>query len=190
MKYYQKIKLSGWEDCAQQTMQHLADTTDILEEPRAFWNQLDPTANANIFQLWTPLFDAYGFLLRELAVLIVNYEDIPIHQDRDHDSGTSKARVNIPLLNCQGTSTQFFQAHTWQPKEMVLHNGVKYIYHDQVNCKLEDSVEIDQPTVIRVQELHNVVCNQGPKPRITLSCFLTPDPVCLLEETHETQQNI
>jgi len=101
-----------------------------------------------------------------------------------------KARVNIPILNCENTLTEFWQPQLGEQSEIIQQpNGLPYESYD--NCKLDlvHSVCIDQPTVIRVREIHSVRLLSEKIPRITLTLMLYPDPVTLLENEHVDTAN-
>jgi hypothetical protein len=87
------------------------------------------------------------------------------------------ARLNIPLLNCEGSITEFY---TYPHEPILVHTigGVPYMeleYPDQ--CVKVDEVELNQPTLLRVSEPHRVVNVSNKLPRLALSIQLSPDPV-------------
>jgi len=181
VKYYKYIDLPGWELVAQQCLNYVENKTNILATNN-FWNELNPVQDQTIFDLVGQLVDAAGFGVERVVVLVTDATGTPIHQDAPKDCGGLKARINIPLKNCEDSDTHFYQAINWKPAELNLNNGVKYIYHTEENCQLVDTVSIIRPTIIQVEELHQVVTHNPNLPRISLTCFVTPDPINLLEE--------
>lgn len=178
MKYYKYIDLPGWEEVASSVLDYVETQTNFLET-NYFWNYFDPIQDQEPLALLSTLFASIGFDLKKVAVLVVTQDIVPIHQDTvTYPFG----RINIPLKNCQGTKTVFYQATKWDPQVLAMANGVEYIYHKEENCLAVDSVEIIKPTALRVQELHNVITTNCIKPRITLTCFTEPDAKILLEE--------
>ena len=82
------------------------------------------------------------------------------------DSGDLVYSFNIPIYNCENTFVNFYTVNS-QPVERYLPNGVSYYWVDPKQCKLSDSLEMNQPYIINVKQAHCVV-NKNPSPRITL----------------------
>jgi hypothetical protein len=98
------------------------------------------------------------------------------------DATTAWARVNIPILNCEDTVTSFWHAdQEEQPERIQQPNGLFFEWYDEGKLTLMATVTIDQPTIIRVREIHSVRLLSERRPRITLTLRLDPDPVHLLE---------
>lgn len=180
MLYHKEIDLAGWESAAEKIYQYVKNNTHYLRQ-QAFWNTLSKTRHRPCYDTLTPLFKSAGFDLVSMSFLIIAEPVVAIHTDTE-PGRQNLARVNIPILNCEGTETRFYSPIKWEPIVKKLGNGVKYTYHSPENCKFESSVSVVQPTVLRVKELHNVVVHKPVYPRITLTCALDPDPVYLLEE--------
>lgn len=92
------------------------------------------------------------------------------------DTGISLYSLNIPILNCKNTYVNFYKTNSEAVKK-------SYISHDKVidfysynlsDCILQDKLEMTEPHVIKVKEVHNIV-NYNNKPRITLLIRLKPD---------------
>lgn len=183
MKYYQKIDIPNWRGVAVKIYKHICDHTDLVKTG-AFWNILSRDQHTYCYQQLDPVFDRLGFNLLRISFLVLRDEQSTIHQDRDHFPGFPErvARINIPVLNCEHSETRFYSAIRWNPMVKTLPNGITYTYHAASNVQVEDTVILDQPTVIRVRELHSVVNNAKMYPRISLTCAVDPDPVYLLEE--------
>jgi hypothetical protein len=183
LKYFKHIELQGWKPAAVKIHKFVKDNTRILDD-RAFWNILNRDTHSYCYEQLDPVFKQAGFDLLRISFLVLWGEESNIHQDRDFFPGFPEriARVNIPVLNCKGTETKFFSSIKWDPVVKTLPNGITYTHHDPENVKCEASVTIDQPTIIRVRELHQVINPAKLYPRITLTCALDPDPVYLLEE--------
>lgn len=181
MKYYKYIDLPGWELVAQQCLDYVENKTNILDTNN-FWNDLNPVRDQKLFDLIGQLVDSAGVSVEGIAVLVADARGTPIHQDSPKNSSHPKARINIPLKNCEDSDTHFYQAINWNPVELIHNNGIKYIYHTAENCQLVDTVSVTRPTIIRVDELHQVIIHNTNLPRISLTCLVTPDPINLLEE--------
>jgi hypothetical protein len=82
------------------------------------------------------------------------------------DSGDPVYSFNIPIYNCENTFVNFYTVSS-DPVERYLPNGVSYYRVNLQDCKLADSLEMNQPYIINVKQAHCVV-NKNPSPRITL----------------------
>ncbi len=93
--------------------------------------------------------------------------EFPVHID----SGISKAALNIPLLNCEGTYTHWYSSDH-ELVEHAHHGNGKYLGVDKKFCQLLDTVEMSSPHIVDIGTLHNVV-NPNNTWRILLSVRLT-----------------
>jgi hypothetical protein len=113
--------------------------------------------------------EAYAFVMYDQASCSIHSDAIP-----------QQARLNIPILNCEGTLTKFYEC---EKQIQVPHfTGVKVFNY--FGCREVASVEVTQPTLLRVSMPHYVALSPGqPLPRITISLGFDRDPVFLLDET-------
>ena len=93
--------------------------------------------------------------------------EFPVHID----SGISKAALNIPLLNCEGTYTHWYTSDH-KLVEHTHHGNGKYLGVDKKFCRLIGTTEMHCPHIIDIGTLHNVV-NPNNTWRILLSIRLT-----------------
>ena len=92
------------------------------------------------------------------------------------------ARINIPLLNTTGSYTRFFTGGVFK-ETLNPETGIPALVLKSMDgLKLVDKVEIDRPTVIRVNEPHDILMNMNTVPRITLTLGFDRDPIFLLED--------
>jgi len=117
-----------------------------------------------------------------MAAVYVMY--LPKHSRPHIDAYPSHARVNLPLLNCQDTYTNFYTSDTESPRYVNPDGGGRFCFmaDKYENLVLVDRVEIKQATVLRTKVLHSVYLPiDNPVPRITLSLAFDKDPIYLLE---------
>lgn len=183
MQYFKHIDLKGWKPAALKIHKFVKDETKIIQG-HAFWNILNREHHQYCYDQLDPIFKEAGFDLLRISFLVLSGDETHIHQDRDRIPGFPEriARINIPVINCNGTETKFFSLINHNPVVGTLPNGITYTGHNPEDVKFESSVTINQPTIIRVRELHQVVNHAKLYPRITLTCAVDPDPVYLLEE--------
>ena len=178
MEYQKRFNLPGWEKVSDQVLEYITNSTDILQK-QLFWNTLHQDIHPELFNLVSPLFDGTGLTIKGLAIIVVATDFAPPHQDALNDNWPNRARINIPILNCSDTRTTFFSANKWEP-EFIGHPAA-YI-HKIENLKIEDYVEVTEPTLLRVDEIHGIISFNKNKPRVTLTCFVDPDPINLLKD--------
>ena len=118
-------------------------------------------------------------------VVMIEQEDMAPHLDYLNPE-FMQCRINIPLLNCEGSRTLFYSI----PQEtFVMYGEVGYdisrvLPPEFTNASdyIATEVEINQPTVIRVQHGHHIIMNPKATPRLCLTIKMDKDPVFLLEE--------
>ena len=178
MKYWKRIQLEHVEIIQKKTLALMAKHSDIMDRTKfkgsfiPFPDQyLDHVPEVN--QAFAP----YGRVCVKAAVYLMwNNRDAMPHVDGED----SIARVNIPLLNCEGTSTVFYE----NIKTMALKLPTGVVYHPVVNTDYYevDRVEINSPTILRVTSGHSIIMDEARAPRITLTLMLDPDIHTLLDD--------
>lgn len=141
-------------------------------------------------------FDEYNLKIKTIAFYISNKPTIdyvpadqplknvahnvknPIHVD----VSVHKARINLPILNTKGTYTRFFTNCKLKPWANPF-TGTPFIIVTNRDYVEVDSIEIVNPTVVRITEPHIVQIYEGSVlPRITLTLGFETDPAYLLEQ--------
>lgn len=177
MKYYQKF--------------HIDNLREVQQEVLLFLMEIDHLKKAGFVPLNRDLFreecpitsSAFDFLglkiSRPFTVISWLPEHLRVHIDYINPEWP-ECRINIPILNCEGTRTEFYSGGNYT--ENIDKNGkVGYLMlKDDDQLRKEDEVEIDMPTVIRVQVPHRVNTDLKRVPRVCLTCFMNKDPVFML----------
>lgn len=119
----------------------------------------------------------HGLFVEDANIYVMwNNKDSVVHKDYTDSIG----RINIPLLNCAGTYTTFYEnVHS---KRLVLPTGAPFYMTTNKDYVEVDRVEIIKPTIIRVCDGHNVLMDDANAPRITLTLACTPDAGLLLDD--------
>ena len=101
------------------------------------------------------------------------------HTSIHKDTTYPLARINIPLLNCNNSYTEFYEnviTTDWiNPDTGIISYRVA-----NNDYKLADRVELTQATVLRVSEAHKVHIDEAVVPRIALTLGFYPNPIFLL----------
>lgn len=181
MHYFKKIEIDSYQEILNGALRYLK-----IEEPNVY-NRIEDTTyyplNLEKLIVYCPqlltAFDRYS-LKCNVAVAYVMYSNAHsiIHVDKFYHD----ARINLPLLNCQGTKTIFFSGGEYE----LVHNPLTLTNAKKIKSfkglSYHTHVEIDGPTVLRVNEPHTVVMHNKNAPRITLSLGFDKDPIFLLED--------
>ena len=122
------------------------------------------------------MFDPMNLTVIDVGILYTQETSGVIHVD----TGPETSRINIPILNCENTVTNFYKNHG---KTMVkyLPNGKSYTYIDPNSCTLIEQYTLTQPTVIRVDIPHQVNVINPALPRIVCTVFFKENIDYLLE---------
>lgn len=182
MKYYKKIDIDFYDEIVEDTLNYLKN-----QKPNIY-NMTDPTSYYILdlveFKKYCPKLDL-GFarydLICNFAVAFVMHTtlDVKIHID---NYPYNDARINIPILNTTNTFTRFYTGGEFATVTNPLTNISANRLIKADDLKLVDQVEIDKPTVMRINEPHNIVKLNKEVPRITLTLGFDKDPVFLLED--------
>ena len=177
MKYWKRIQLEHVETIQHKTLQFLSNNRDKLKSTYCPLNFVDYCKA--VPEILTA-FAMHNIKPIAVAVYIMrDNNDIKPHKDRTF----SVARVNIPILNCEGTWTLFHRSiiDTVNKTPSILPSGVSYQLCDPAHLEEVDRVSITEPTIIRPQEIHSVIMKEENSPRITLTVTCNPDPKFMLE---------
>lgn len=182
MLYYKKIEIDFYDEIVADTLKYLKEQkSDIYNRTiQATYYVLD----LDEFKKNCPKLDlafARYDLVCNFAVAFVMYNSS--HAKIHVDNYNNNARINIPILNTIGTYTRFYTGGSFKQIRNPDTNVPSLALASVTNLKQVDKVEIDSPTVIRVNEPHDVVMNSSYAPRITLTLGFDRDPIFLLDET-------
>lgn len=182
MKYYKKIEIDYYEDIIADTLSYLKN-----QKPDIYNRTIDATYYAldlDEFKKFCPKLDLgfarYGIVCNYAVAFVMKHSsNVPIHID---NYALGDARINLPILNTKGTSTVYYTGGVFQEIVNPVTKITALRLKSVEGLKRVDSVEIDQATVIRVNEPHNIIMNLNNVPRITLTLGFDKDPVFLLED--------
>lgn len=97
------------------------------------------------------------------------------------DVNFPRYRLNIPILNCENSITEFYTGGLFVPQEQKDDSTYKEV-HPQFKhyCVKQTELELVKPALISVQTPHRVKIISTKVPRISLSVYLNKDPVDFL----------
>lgn len=180
MLYYKKIDISDYDKIVIECLSYIK-SKDFIYNRRypASYYPLDFEEFSKNCPLVIKSFDKLG-LICNYGAAYVSYNNLQniVHKD----NYTQDARINIPLLNCENTKTNFYKGGDFSEKKNLSTMTRPWVMSSISDLILVDSVVIDKPTIIRVNEPHQVLMNSKFFPRITLTLGFTVDPIFMLAE--------
>jgi hypothetical protein len=182
MKYYKKIEIDFYNEVVSDTLNYLKN-----QKPDIYNRKINATyyiLDINEFKEFCPkldlAFSRYGIVCDfAVAFVMKTNSNSPLHID-NYSKGD--ARINLPILNTKGTHTRFYTGGTFREIVNPITKVPALSLKNIDGLKRVDSVEIDQATVIRVNEPHDILMDTNNSPRITLTLGFDKDPVFLLED--------
>jgi hypothetical protein len=157
MKYYKYLDLD-YELVCEKIRQYLGN-----DLPTVFWTRIDKDDILTKIPELQEMFDPFGIHIHKIAIITAWFHQPGIIHI---DAGETKVRINLPILNCKDTVTNFYQTNS-TPIESLLPNSVPYCRLDPSQCKLVDSFRLTKPAAIRIGAPHRVHVLSGPVPRIS-----------------------
>jgi hypothetical protein len=178
MIYYKLLDIENIDIIIEKCLLHAKTIDSAYNRILGSWNDINALELINACPELAVGLQKYNFSIR-MAALFVMYH--PSHNKIHIDSYPSNARINIPLLNCTNTYTNFYESDDGMTLWTNPISGITS-YKPKGKCRLVDRVELKQATIIRTSVFHTVdFPNSNPVPRITLTLGLDKDPVFMLE---------
>jgi hypothetical protein len=182
MRYYKKIEIDYFDEIVSNTVKYLKE-----QKPDIYKKSIAATyyvLDLNEFKQHCPKLDLgfsrYNIVCNFAVAFVMNKtSEVKVHIDRYN---LGKARINLPILNTHNTFTRFYTGGTFTAYTNPLTNITSLGLSGIEGLKLVDQVEIDKPTVMRVNEPHDILKLNSEMPRITLTLGFDKDPVFLLED--------
>jgi hypothetical protein len=179
MQYWKRIKIKNFEIIQKKTLEFIQRQDDILDKSkyRGPFINLQHLGYFREVPEVSEAFYSHGLAIEDANIYLMykNSDSMP-HKDYTD----SIARVNIPILNCEGTWTTFYE--NVQSKRLVLPTGAPFYATTNRDYVEVDRVETNQPTIVRISEGHNVIMDETRSPRIMLTLSFNPDAGLLLED--------
>lgn len=169
MEYYKKINIDKYDVIVSKIKLYL-ESKELVNTIHAGFVQLQISEVVrNCVELPVSL-RTVGLKIKSIGIYHTTHNNqSPIHIDHT----VYKSRLNIPIMNCEYSSTVFYNAEIEQINQQK-NSDIKYIRC--VNAVEVDRVTVDQPTILRIDHPHQVVMDESKSPRIclTIGCDLDP----------------
>ena len=177
--YWKHIELDKLDIIRQKTLDFLQSHTDYLDRSKfrgAFVNLKHLRFLSNIPEIGES-FRKHGLFPEDASIYVTfnNLDSIP-HKDYTDSIG----RINIPILNYEGTFTTFYQ--DIKSKRLVLPTGSPFYMTYNNDFYEVDRMLFENPAIVRISEGHNILMDETRAPRVTLTISTTPDAGLLLDD--------
>jgi hypothetical protein len=159
MKYYKYLDLD-YQVVRDKIRQYLGNNL-----PTVFWTRIDKDDMLSKIPELQNMFNPLGIHIYKIAIITAWFHRPGlIHVD----ACEAKVRINLPILNCENTVTNFYQA-VGEPIKQLLPNEVPFYGFDPAQCKLVDRFRLTKPAAIRIGSPHQIYVLKGDVPRISCS---------------------
>ena len=173
---FKKIELTDWEDLSSKVDNYI-QTTDILQK-KYNWNAINSIEILDKIPMLKTIFSVYDLKVRTVAIILRS----PLSRGRIHIDQRVGVRALVPIKNCQGSYTKFFDVDKSKIQIEIGDNGVQY-YHIPDSAVIAEiaSVETITPIVFDPQVPHGIWTNPTcHSPRLTLTVGFNRSPRELL----------
>jgi len=164
MKYYQYLDLD-FLPVVEKFKIYISNNNDKIQ---GFWTYLDTPEMLAFCPEIQKMFDPMNITVEHISIITADIGHTNNRNSIHRDDTNSNVRINIPILNCAESITNFYTTSE-DPVKMYLPNGIPYFYYDYNKCTLVDSFSLYKPAALRVTELHQVVANKNHLPRISIT---------------------
>ena len=172
MKLYQFIDIDN-QDIIISKIKLYLESKGLINTTRAGYIPLN---TGELISFCPELFNSFiklGLTINGCAVYrTTNNTQSPVHID----NATCQCRVNIPIMNCEYSSTVYYNADIKDVRKQD-YNEIKYI--ECTNAVEIDRVTINSTIILRINAPHQVIMDETKSPRICLTVRCNPDPVTL-----------
>ena len=172
MRYYRELDI----DCEEIRQAVLKDY--IPDEDPNFWNDID---NVHL-DILTDIFKQMSITPKYYSIINASTSNFNIHTD----ACPEPIRINIPLLNCEFSTTLFYKSRNNKQPKLILNNrkmGIKkHQHYDETDLYVVDKMKLKKPTAIRVHEPHAVAVLKQHTPRLALTVGFEEDLEDILNE--------
>jgi len=183
MQYWKYVEVGDYKTYTRKLLTIYLRERSIDLNAYPFWNPIPLSLIEDKIPELVDGFSAFG-KINQVALLVLNYDSSTLHID--HTIGKNagvKARINVPVLNTEGSRTAFFEMTEEQYKNHTVNSGGTRAWPLEYRKTLIPVTEVvvDRPTILRTSSPHTVYCDKNVFPRITLTVSMVDDVVKYLD---------
>ncbi len=185
--YFKKMHLPNYKEIAAQSLEYIKSVSKVYNRELSSYYILNFDEIKTHCPLLIPSFNELG-LEPYLVSIFIMYKNNhgPIHVDLF----PPLAKFLIPLLNTEGTTTNFY-GNCKVVKVTNPVSGIKsYRPFTSDDMRINASLELDGPAVLRTSVPHNVLMNEACYPRISMQVETKPDCVKFLKPLPDNELTI
>ena len=172
MKLYQSIVIDDYNIIVSKVKNYL-EKKELINSKYAGYIPIDKNELNEICPELVRSFFKIGLTIAGSAIYrTTDNTQSPVHIDY----AAYKCRINIPIMNCEYSSTVYYKADIKEVRHQD-HSKVNYI--ECINAVEIDRVTINNATILRIDTPHRVIMDEARSPRICLTIRCNPDPVVL-----------
>lgn len=161
MNYYKYLDLD-YESVHKDLRSYLISYND-KQKIGNFWTYLDVDDLIKNVPSLPRMFESLNLTIYIAAFISTSPKYGMIHIDDD----PGKARINLPIINCEFSETRFF-VNEGPLEHKYLENGIPYWDIDPAKCRHVDTLVLDKPAVLNIGQPHQVVTHKPPRVAITI----------------------
>ena len=179
MQFWKHIEAEYYNEIVSKTYNYIKYETDYLDKSK-FKGPFINLPHQKFIEYVPEInlaFESYG-LFFENADIFLMWSNNDCAPRKDYTD--SIARINFPILNCEGTKTLFY--NNLKIKSLILPTGAPFYMTMNKDCVHVDEVEEVCATIVRISEGYNIVMKEDNFPRITLMLSFNPDVGLLLDD--------
>lgn len=177
-QFWKRIPLDNLEIIQQKTLDWLRTESDYLDRSK-YRGPFVPLKKHRFLEVIPEIAQSFRKLdlFPDDASVYITYKNKDSVPHKDYTD--SIGRVNIPILNCEGTFTTFYD--NVKAVRLVLPTGAPFYMTSNSDYYEVDRMPFEFPAIVRISEGHNILMNEERAPRITLTVSTTPDAGLLLD---------
>jgi hypothetical protein len=187
MKYWKHINAGNFKLYGSRFYDYYLNNLHYFYHANDFWHALEPEFIEDVLLKIPEMKDGLKEFgeINEITLLNIT-ESCQTTLHIDHTIGPNRgvlARLNIPILNCEGSLTCFYNL----PPQILndyteANDGAKFwSEHYRNTIPSVTRVELIQPTILRVSEPHTVFTESKNYPRICITVSFKEDVVKFLD---------
>ena len=180
--YWKKVELLDFENHAKDFYDYYHLNPGKFMQINSFWTSFNPDYYEEYFsshQTFDDELKKFG-KVKEINLLFILGNRSNLHSD--HTTGLNSGvnvRLNIPILNCNGSLTCFYEFPEEYVNECIVSETGTKTWNSELIKKIDPvtSFQLSQPTLLRTSSPHIVLCLKNKVPRISMTISFYEDPV-------------
>lgn len=177
MNYWKRVPLDSFPLIQRKALEFVRANVNLTTAP--FWSPLSTTALLKqVPELGESVKKALNTRIWLATALVLQKPQSSRHVDHIVGQRNQQARLNIPLLNCEQSETNFYDVGDTKP-DTQFPTGVKH-WNWEHDFPIVSQVILSEPTILRVTAVH-AVRSFSDQLRLALTLNLEEDPVVHLD---------